>query len=193
MSGGGELRLCAPPGATMLSWLPIELRRALLEFIPREHWIIENTFEEFASLIPTVARQNSEIFLCMYAAHIGSTSILEWARANGHEWDSLTCAAAASAGQLATLRWLRTRGCPWNSLTCHNAAREGHLESLQWARTEGCKWEDNVCRVAAERGRLAILQWARTNGCPWDRVVCLRVAEYHEHAHVAEWIRAQPD
>ena len=41
--------------------------------------------------------------------------MLQWARENGWEWNTLTCAWAARRGRLETLQWARENGCPWNS------------------------------------------------------------------------------
>jgi hypothetical protein len=38
--------------------------------------------------------------------------MLQWARANGCDWDEHTCSAAEVSGHLAVLRWARANGCP---------------------------------------------------------------------------------
>ena len=45
---------------------------------------------------------------------------------------------AAGRGHLEVLQWARANGCEWNEDTCSDAAEEGHLEVLQWARANGC-------------------------------------------------------
>jgi hypothetical protein len=44
-------------------------------------------------------------------------------------------------GHLEVLQWARANGCEWNTHTCKWAARKGHLEVLQWARANGCPEE----------------------------------------------------
>jgi hypothetical protein len=39
---------------------------------------------------------------------------LQWARANGCDWDGDTCSAAAAGGHLEVLQWARASGCPEN-------------------------------------------------------------------------------
>ena len=36
------------------------------------------------------------------------------------------------------LQWAQANGCDWNAETCEKAAEEGHLAVLQWARANGC-------------------------------------------------------
>ena len=68
------------------------------------------------------------------------------------------------------LQWARANGCEWDAETCTKAAAEGHLEVLQWARANGCDWlPEDTCSYAAHGGHLEVLQWARANGCPWNR------------------------
>ena len=64
--------------------------------------------------------------------------VLQWARANGCEWDSQTCEKAAGGGHLGVLQWARANGCDWDSRTCSRATEGGHTEVLQWARANGC-------------------------------------------------------
>ena len=45
---------------------------------------------------------------------------------------------AAQGGHLEVMQWARANGCPWDSLTCAYAAEGGYLEVLQWARANGC-------------------------------------------------------
>eukprot|EP01044_Picomonas_judraskeda_P049315 COSAG03_NODE_28975_length_192_cov_10.784946_1_plen_47_part_10 len=44
--------------------------------------------------------------------------LLQWARANGCEWNAITCSAAAAGGHLEVLQWARANGCEWNAITC---------------------------------------------------------------------------
>ena len=39
------------------------------------------------------------------------------------------------------LQWARANGCEWNEGTCSAAAKGGHLEVMQWARANGCPWD----------------------------------------------------
>ena len=51
------------------------------------------------------------------------------------------------------LQWARANGCDWNSDTCLVAAAGGHLEVLQWARANGCDWlSRDACLEAAPAG-----------------------------------------
>ena len=62
-------------------------------------------------------------------------TVLQWARANGCDWDELTCIRAVSGGHMAMLQWAWANchdGCDWNANTCSLAAHGGHLEVLQW-------------------------------------------------------------
>ena len=52
---------------------------------------------------------------------------------------------AASLGYLEVLQWARANGCDWDSDTCAFAAWGGHLEVLQWARFNGCVWDRWTC------------------------------------------------
>ncbi len=56
--------------------------------------------------------------------------MLQWARANGCEWDEETCCRAALGGHLEVLKWARANGCRWNEDTCSYAAHDSHLEVL---------------------------------------------------------------
>ena len=89
------------------------------------------------------------------------------------------------------LQWARANGCEWDHFTCKVAAEGGHLEVLQWARENGCEWDEFTCQAAAGGGHLQVLQWARENGCEWDEEECERSAQENEHATVVEWIEQQ--
>ena len=115
----------------------------------------------------------------MFAAKEGHLEVLQWARANGCQWNTNTCLFAASGGQLEVLQWARANGCGWDKGTCRAAAQSGHLEMLQWACANGCPWDEHTCGNAAYGwsqetfssaaeyyGYLEVLQWARANGCP---------------------------
>jgi hypothetical protein len=47
------------------------------------------------------------------------------------------------------LQWARANGCDWNAATCSEAAEGGHLEVLQWLRANGCDWHRGACLRAA--------------------------------------------
>jgi hypothetical protein len=52
------------------------------------------------------------------------------------------CRTAARHGALASMQWARANGCEWDRSTCSSAARGGHLAVLQWARANGCDWDE---------------------------------------------------
>jgi hypothetical protein len=47
---------------------------------------------------------------------------------------------AARGGHLAVLQWARANGGDWNGGTCQVAAKGGHHTLLQWAWPDGCPW-----------------------------------------------------
>jgi hypothetical protein len=63
-----------------------------------------------------------------------------------------TCGNAAKSGHLAVLQWARANGCEWDVDTCGNAAKSGHLAVLQWARANGCEWYRDYCLNVAPVG-----------------------------------------
>jgi hypothetical protein len=88
------------------------------------------------------------------------------------------------------LQWARANGCEWDEDTCYWAARGGHLAVLQWARANGCEWDEDTCHAAVAGGHLRVLQWARANGCDLpDLDECLDVAP--AGSDMSEWIKAQ--
>jgi hypothetical protein len=105
--------------------------------------------------------------LCNTAARHGALASLQWARANGCDWNVDTCSAAAAGGHLEVLQWARDNGCGWDVDTCTWAAEGGHLKVLQWAHDNGCDWDHYTCELAAGGGHLAVLQWLRANDCDW--------------------------
>ena len=113
---------------------------------------------------------NSTWQICARTARYGALASLQWARANGCDWNEATCSAAAEGGHLEVLQWLRgpIAGCNWNADTCMMAAGGGHIAVLKWARANGCDWNADTCMMAAEGGHLAVLKWARANGCDWN-------------------------
>jgi len=128
---------------------------------------------------------------CAWVAQNGDLAMLQWVRANGCGWDEWMCANAARGGHLAVLQWARANGCEWDSETCAEAAGGGHLEVLQWARENGCEWNAWTCAYAARGGHLAVLQWARVNGCEWDSYTCVNAA-LKKQEHVLEWVHDRP-
>src|SRR3984885_15425533 len=77
-------------------------------------------------------------------AQLGYLNIIQWARENGCDWDSLTCSYAAKGGHLEVLKWAHENGCHWNYRTCSSAAQGGHLEVLKWARENGFDWDSST-------------------------------------------------
>ena len=127
--------------------------------------------------------------ICGSAAAGGHVPILEWARANGCNWNDTTCSSAAENGHLATLQWLRANGCRWDTRVCADAAANGHLEIIQWARANGCAWGWMTCANAAKNGHLEILKWARMNACPWNERTCSWAAG-SGNLRTLQWARA---
>ena len=127
--------------------------------------------------------------VCYLAAGAGHLHILQWARANGCDWDSDTCCAAAKAGHLHILQWALLNGCMWNKDICSAAAGAGHLHILEWLRMIGGEGNSGTCSAAAGAGHLHILQWLRANGCDWDSDTC-RWAARAGHLHILQWARA---
>jgi hypothetical protein len=73
---------------------------------------------------------------------------------------SLICTASAQFGRLHILQWARANGCEWDSGTTDFAAEGGHLEVLQWAIEIGCPvYHDRVCDLASEHGHFHVLEW----------------------------------
>ena len=68
--------------------------------------------------------------ICWAAAQHGALASLQWAQANGCDWDADTCREAAAGGHLHVLQWARANGCPWDGYTCYAAAQGGHLKVL---------------------------------------------------------------
>ena len=80
--------------------------------------------------------------------------------------NTAVCRAIAAVGKVEVLQWARANGCDWNSVTCYVAAGGGHLEVLQWLRANGCDWDSEVISCAKNSGYTAVAEWARANGCP---------------------------
>eukprot|EP00873_Tetraselmis_striata_P018328 jgi/Tetstr1/438592/TSEL_027143.t1 len=125
---------------------------------------------------------------CAMAARGGNLGLLQWLLAHGRPWGGVTCSDAAMGGHLEVLQWLRAQNCPWDEYTCSAAAFGGHLEVLQWLRAQKCPWDEHTCYLAAMGGHLEVFQWLRAQGCPVNMQRCSRVAAYHRHYSVVEWI-----
>ena len=64
------------------------------------------------------------------------------------------------------LQWARANGCEWDEVTCYYAAKGGHLEVLQWARANGCPWHKAqvLCHLESMKDpvrRHAAVEWAK--------------------------------
>jgi hypothetical protein len=121
---------------------------------------------------------------------VASIELLEWARANGMEWNEQVCCHVAGGGHLKALQWLRDGELhqppwPWDWHTCAAAAKGGYLELLQWCRQHGCDWNHSVCQSAAVGGHLYVNQWARLNGCEWNADTMDAAAGHRDPAMVA--------
>ena len=80
---------------------------------------------------------------------------LQWAWANGCDWDVNTCTAAAGGGHLVTLQWARANGCPWSvQATSGAAAGGGHLAVLQWLRASRVSFSQSGSRYGGSSGSL---------------------------------------
>ena len=91
----------------------------------------------------------------------------------GKRFKNILCQYLAGKGNLTALQWARAQGCQWDEDTCSSAAEGGHLQVLKWARAEQCPWSSKVCEDAAWMGHKHIIQWARRHGCPWSKKVIL--------------------
>ena len=58
------------------------------------------------------SRSWHEVSLHVLKARVAALAALQWARANGCEWDARTCSGAATGGHLEVLQWARANGCP---------------------------------------------------------------------------------
>ena len=68
----------------------------------------------------------------------------------GEKLPKKSCEEAAKRGWLWWLQWARANGCEWDRRTCTYAALTGHLEVLKWARANGCEWDWK--RALTQRG-----------------------------------------
>ena len=59
--------------------------------------------------------------------------MLQWARANGCDWDWSTCSVAAEGGHIAVLQWARANGCEWDRVDCLDMAP---AETREWILTQ---------------------------------------------------------
>ena len=80
---------------------------------------------------------------------------------------------AAALGSITLLKWARKNDCVMTALACHVAAGNGHLHALRWLRENGCPWDHWTLVTAANRRRnpkdLACLRYAVENKCPgWE-------------------------
>jgi hypothetical protein len=53
----------------------------------------------------------SHVLECSKNRHL---KVIQWARANGCDWDESTCEKAVSGGHLNVIQWVRADGYPWN-------------------------------------------------------------------------------
>jgi len=59
------------------------------------------------------------------------------------------------------LQWARANGCDWDDWTCEKAAEGGHLAVLQWARANGCDWNRDKCAAVCTQPALLAWIWAQ--------------------------------
>ena len=170
---------------TLLGFLPREIKLLLIEFLPKEHLLVESFLFDMKTVVTCEQKEASIKTLCTYSAGIGHMPLLKWSRREGCPWDEITCSRAAGNGHLEVLKWLRSPDkpegqCPWDEITCSRAAENGHLEVLKWVRSpdkpEGqCPWNKWTCSRAAGNGHLEVLKWVRLpdkpeGQCPWDEM-----------------------
>jgi len=89
------------------------------------------------------------VLACVGGRHL---EVLQWARANGCQWNERTCTWAAWWGRLEILKWAHENGCPLDAKTCAFALMGGHLDVLQWARANGCQWNEATRNGVVELG-----------------------------------------
>jgi hypothetical protein len=53
-------------------------------------------------------------------------------------WNGATTRTLARLGRLEALQWARANGCDWDWQTCSAAAKGRHAEVLRWAKANGC-------------------------------------------------------
>ena len=86
----------------------------------------------------------------------GHLAVLQWARANGCDWDWSTCSEAAVGGHLAVLQWARANGCDWDRAECLGDAPAGS-ETREWIQAQPDMTKAAVHRSVREpRGGPAI-------------------------------------
>ena len=91
-----------------------------------------------------------EACLGIWAYH-GDLDLLRWAvlRPWCPALTAHVCEEAALGGELGVLQWARANGCEWDSEVCRAAAGGGHLAVLRWARENGCEWDFEATTEAA--------------------------------------------
>ena len=104
------------------------------------HRAIRDRFPNGTRTGPSAVLSSSERFIWTY------TELPEEARPPW--WGNDLCRMTAVAGQVNALQWARANGCDWDYRTYSAAAGGGHLEVLQWARANGCDWETTTFRLA---------------------------------------------
>ena len=62
----------------------------------------------------------------------GHLAVLQFARANGCEWDYWTCAEAAAGGHLAVLKYAVANGCFCDLQECLGLAPAGNAGMSAW-------------------------------------------------------------
>jgi hypothetical protein len=118
--------------------------------------------------------------ICDYAAIAPDTEALAWLKETGCAITASTCARAADSGMATTvLEYLRTAGCEWDERTANTAASYGDLELLEWLREQGAPWSNaTVCKAAAA-GHLDIVTAGQRLSLQlhWATVLCCSLGQ----------------
>ncbi|SOB74190.1 ankyrin repeat [Cedratvirus lausannensis] len=89
--------------------------------------------------VPVLSLEENTV-CSLLTAENGHLKVLQWARANGCEWDEWTCINAAKNNQVKVLEWLKEQGWfspeklsqgDWSREACYRAAEGGYLQVLQ--------------------------------------------------------------
>lgn len=98
--------------------------------------------------------------LCVQAASIGRTDLLQAAYGSGMVKKSKEVfSAAARGGYFDCLKYLQFIDCPWDEQTVVAAVGSGDLNVVQWVVENGCPCSGEAMFTSASIGHLGMCSW----------------------------------
>lgn len=137
---------------------------------------------------------------CERMAAMGETTLVEWGKNHGCEFDYLSAAKAARHGHIGTLKWItkNLKHPPWDEQLLISAAKGGRIDVFMWIIKNGYPWEgyddwdklsSHPTTNAAKKGHFELLKRMIHCHCLYKNEKCMYYAAKYGNEDMLAWLK----